>query len=88
MKSLLFALFMAGCSAATYTRTNPDGSTVSVSGYELGTDKALSGFRYDGDGHGAVKMSVDGLDQNQTNGLAQVNQFVQSVVEGAVRGAK
>ena len=82
-----FALcvLLAGCSMAHYTR-HPDGS-VDAYGYAIGTDAALDGFAYQTDGK-MVQLQMQGLDQNQTNAMKQINQFVQAIVAGAVAGAK
>jgi len=77
---LLLLIGLAGCSYVTYTR-NPDGS-ITASGFEIGTDKALSGFRYQ---NGEVDMAIDSLDQNQTNALSAITE---AAVKGAVKGAK
>ena len=76
---IAYALTMASCSYVTYTR-NADGS-VSAAGFEIGVDKALSGFRYQ---NGDIEMAIDSLDQNQTNGLAAITE---AVVKGAIKGA-
>lgn len=83
---LIAAALLTGCSIASYTRQNPDGSTVTVRGFEIGTDKALSGFSYDGDGKGAVSVDINSLDANQTKGMAQLNQFISLIVEGTAKG--
>lgn len=70
-------LLLQACSHISYVKTFQDGTKLEVTGVEIGTDKALEGFRYQSD---AVQMEVDSLEQNQTNGLA-------AIVEGAVRGA-
>ena len=75
-----FSLMMVGCSYVNYVR-NPDGS-VSASGFEIGVDKALSGFHYQ---NGDIELAIDSLDQNQTNGLAAITE---AVVKGAIKGAK
>lgn len=83
---IITLILLTGCSIASYTRQNPDGSTVTVRGFEIGTDKALSGFSYDGDGKGAVRVGLNSLDANQTTGLAQFNQLLSMIVEGTAKG--
>lgn len=83
---LLVVSVTGGCSVAHYVR-HPDGS-VEAYGYALGTDTALDGFMYQTDSKGVVQLQMQGVDQNQSNGLKQINQFVQAVVAGVVAGAK
>lgn len=70
-------LLLQACSHVSYVKIFPDGSRLEVDAAEFGTDKALSGFRYQSD---TARLEIDSLDQNQTKGLA-------AIVEGAVRGA-
>ena len=68
---IAYALTMASCSYVTYTR-NADGS-VSAAGFEIGVDKALSGFRYQ---NGDIEMAIDRLAA-----------ITEAVVKGAIKGA-
>lgn len=77
---LFLCLILPSCSYVKYQRGD-----VTVTGIEFGTDKALSGFHAKSD---QLEVSVDSMDSNQTNGMQQINQFVQSIVQGAIKGAK
>jgi len=84
---VIIVMGTSGCSIITYTG-NPDGTTV-VKSYVLGTNSTLEKFNGSMD-NGTIKrkISFNGLDANQTQGMEQLNQFVKSIVEGAVKGAK
>jgi hypothetical protein len=83
---LIVYFFLSGCSVAHYTR-HADGS-VEASGYALGNDTALDGFTYETDSKGVVQLQMNGLANNQSNGMKQINKFVEAIVAGAVAGAK
>lgn len=82
----LAMLLIASCSIISY-EAKPDGSTI-AHGYELGTTSALSGARFSTDGKGARSLEIDTLNQNQVEGLKQINKGLSLIVEGAVKGAK
>jgi len=82
----LVILLVASCSIITY-EARPDGSTI-ASGYELGTTSALSGARFSTDGKGGRSLEIDTLNQDQVEGLKQINQGLSLIIEGAVKGAK
>lgn len=79
MKILFILMLMAlqACSYVSYKRGD-----IEVTGFEIGTDKALADFSYESD---AAKIAIGSLDQNQTNGLSAI---VEGAVKGAVKGAK
>jgi hypothetical protein len=88
--ALLIAIYvivslLSGCSIVRY-EARPDGTTI-VSGYVLGTDKALDNMDFMTDGK-ERSLHLNGFSENQTAGMEQMNKFVQSIVEGAVKGAK
>lgn len=80
----LVTVIITSCSYVSY-KGNPDGSTY-VSAYVIGTNKALSGFKADFK-NGERSISVDKLDENQSEGLIQVNQGLKMIVEGLAKGA-
>lgn len=84
--ALLTLLSLSACSYVSY-QALPDGSTV-VSGFEIGTTKALTGFRYDRQADGARSLQIDALTTDQVEGIRQVNRGLGLIIEGAVRGAK
>ena len=87
MKKLLaFIPFLVSCSIITYEAL-PDGST-KASGFELGTNTALSGARFTVDKTGSRSLEIDAMNKNQVEGLKQINQGLSLIIEGAVNGAK
>lgn len=83
--ALLILLFFTGCAIVRY-HAQPDGST-QVSIYSLGSDKILQDFKASIDPKGVRKLSIGSLDENQTEGLKQVNEGMKMIVEGAAKGA-
>jgi hypothetical protein len=73
---LLPALLLQGCSIANYQRVEGP-VTVSVWGFEFGTDRALSGFSYKS---GTAEVHIDSTTTEQTKAL-------EAIVAGAVKGA-
>jgi hypothetical protein len=87
MKEILIAiavLVLTACSYVTY-EGHPDGSTI-VSGFELGTNTALSGVAVAIDSKGNRSLSIDGLSKDQVEGMKQVNQGLALVAEGLAKG--
>jgi hypothetical protein len=82
---LLILLFISSCAIVNY-EGRPDGST-QVSVYSLGSDKVLTDFKASIDRTGHRKLSIGSFDENQTEGLKQVNQGLALIVEGAAKGA-
>lgn len=82
MRILFLFLLLAGCSSASYIKTFPDGTTLEASAFEFGTDKELTGLKYES---ADVKISLESLDTNQTRGLAAV---AEGVAKGVMKAAK
>lgn len=70
-------LLLSGCSYVHYQKGDVD-----VIGIELGTDKALAGFKYESD---TAQVTLDSLDSNQTNSLSAI---VEGATKGAIKGIK
>ena len=49
---MLFLLFLTSCSIISYSGNNPDGSTTSAWGFEIGTKSACSGCNFSADKNG------------------------------------
>ena len=77
---IFIALLLPGCSYISYSRSM-DGSVV-ASGFEIGTDTGLTGFKYQ---NGEVSMAIDSMDKNQTAALSAVTE---AAVKGALKGVK
>lgn len=80
MKILLLIL-LTGCSVANYQRTEGP-VTVSVWGFELGTDNALSGLMYKSS---TAEISIEALEAQQTKSLEAI---ISGAVQGAAKGLK
>jgi hypothetical protein len=83
--SLLIIINLASCAIVRYSGT-PDGNT-QVAIYSLGSDKILEDFKASITKSGDRKLSIGSIDENQTEGLRQVNQGMKMIVEGAAKGA-
>jgi hypothetical protein len=82
---LLFVLF--GCSIMDYSGKSPDGSETHAWGIKLGTDSAIKDFAGTVSKDGSRSITLGSSDANQSAGMAQANQFISTIVEGAVKGA-
>jgi hypothetical protein len=82
---VLFILLISSCAIVSY-EGRPDGST-HVSVYSLGSDKVLTDFKASIDKSGSRKLSIGSFDENQTEGLKQINAGMAMIVEGAAKGA-
>ncbi len=82
---VFFVLLLTSCAIVSY-EGRADGST-HVSVYSLGSDKVLTDFAASIDKTGRRKLSIGSFDENQTEGLKQVNQGLALIVEGAAKGA-
>ena len=71
----------------SYNGTNPDGSQTAAWGWKLGTDSAIKDFAGNYNKDGSRSITLGSSDANQTAGMAQANQFISTIVEGAVKGA-
>lgn len=85
MMALVFSLLLSSCTIVRYDAQPGQGTTVSI--WSLGSDKALSGFTASIDPKGDRKLSINGFDENQTEGMKQANIGLQMLVEGIVKGA-
>ena len=83
---LILSIALSSCAIVQYTGT-PNGET-QVSIYTLGSDKIIQDFNASITSNGERKLSIGDLQENQTEGMKQMNAFVQSIVAGAVQGAK
>jgi hypothetical protein len=73
---LLLPTLLAGCSVANYQRVEGP-ATVSVWGFEFGTDRALSGFTYKS---ATAEVGLESTQSVQTKAL-------EAIVAGAIKGA-
>ena len=89
IKSALFCVIiaLAGCGFATLDIKSPDGTETTASGFRLGTDSAVKDLTITVNKDGSRSMSLGSADSNQTNGMAQANALIGTVVESAVKGA-
>ena len=78
-------LILSSCAIVNY-EGKPDGST-NVSVYSLGSDKVLNDFSASIDKNGKRKLSIGTFEENQTDGLRQINQGLALIIEGAAKGA-
>jgi hypothetical protein len=76
--SLLVCFIVSGCSTIDYKRTSIDGTNVSITGWSIGTDSALSGLSYSVDN---AHFSIEDASSDQTK-------LIESIVTGAVKGMK
>jgi hypothetical protein len=82
---LLFVLF--GCSIKNYTGKFSDGSETHAWICKFGTDTAVKDFSGSVNKDGSRSFALGSSDSNQTAGMEQANQFISTIVEGAVKGA-
>ena len=82
---ILFVL-LTSCSYVKY-EGKPDGSTV-ASGFELGTTRALTGAKFSTDKNGVRSLSIDRFNADQVEGMKQINQGLELIIEGAAKGVK
>ena len=82
---ILFVL-LTSCSYVKY-EGKPDGSTV-ASGFELGTTRALTGAKFSTDKNGVRSLSIDSFNADQVEGMKQINQGLELIIEGAAKGVK
>ena len=82
-----FLFIFAGCGFATLDIKSPDGTETTASGFRLGTDSAVKDLTIQVNKDGSRSMSLGSADSNQTNGMAQANALIGTVVESAVKGA-
>lgn len=79
-------LLLTACSHITY-EAHPDGSTV-VNGWAFGTNSELSGALFETHSDGSRRLKLNDLNTNRTEGLAQINQGLSLIIEGAAKGVK
>lgn len=71
----------------SYTGKSPDGNVTTAWGIKFGTDSAIKDFAGNYNKDGSRSITLGSSDANQTAGMAQANQFISTIVEGAVKGA-
>ncbi len=86
MKYTLPLLLLSACSHITY-EARSDGSTF-VEGWEFGTNVMLSGAIFETHSDGSRSLKLDSLDTDRVDGLAQINQGLSLIIEGAAKGIK
>ncbi|MFA5922330.1 MAG: hypothetical protein WC856_13725 [Methylococcaceae bacterium] len=84
---MFLLLMLTSCSIMNYTGKNPDGSETHAWGIKLGTDSAIKDFAGTVSKDGSRSITLGSSDSNQSAGMAQANQFISTIVEGAVKGA-
>jgi len=82
----LILLLLSACSHITY-EAHSDGSTI-VNGWAFGVNSELSGAMFETRADGSRRLKLDALNTDRTEGLAQINQGLSLIVEGAVKGIK
>jgi len=75
---------LSACSHITY-QAHADGST-QAEGWEIGTTTALSGLHFETQADGARRLDVESANTDRVEGLKQINQGLQMIVEGAAKG--
>jgi hypothetical protein len=87
MKLLLMflSLLLPSCAIVKYSAVNGE---THVSIYTFGSDKIIEDFNASINNQGERQLTMGGLQANQTEGMKQMNAFVQSIVQGAVQGVK
>jgi hypothetical protein len=84
---LLLIMMLTACGTVSYHSKAADGSTTDAWGMRIGTDEVIKSFDATTTPE-SRSVTIGSIDSNQSKGMKQLNSIVESIVEGAVKGAK
>lgn len=82
---LFIIIFIAGCAEVDFIRRNADGSTITGHASQFLTDNALKGLQIETDGKGAVHLTLEASDSNQSEVAGKI---AGAVTEATIKSLK